>query len=592
MRIVFSNEFSKTIDHPFAVYDYDESLIQNPWYIDVRGVVSQKADQWLTDIQQSHTNVSQFFLGFSKWWWVTKASRLDARPWGQEELFKPLFFARAIYNWIEQNPDAEKITLFGCHPWTAIFLNEFNVKQKISFSTQGDVAQFWVSVIWQNLRYWLAALVDFVRMLISHVVSGAGQSSISAENLVLYELLPDGDIQTGHRYYFGSLFDVIQQQNKNAIAIGCITGFFHRLNNLREKISAARNTVLVLDRLSILDCLEALGHTMLLGVANLAFLLKGLVCRIDGKKSRLFWPFYMSHEFIQGSALRRICLYYAIRRLIRQAKARQVIYPYEEKEIERAILYACQDCGVKAVGYTPHPQHRFELALKDFPSPAAPKPERYAVCGEAYASYFRDYCRKDPSRIEVWGSGKGTNGAVHELRRLNQADLSILVVISHPKELDVFGSWLRAENQLTQNKHYQIRLYRAVDYKSQLAKLEVMQKQFNFVEEATGELVDNINQSDLVLFSGTSAGLLAVRHGRLAIHVFLGDFFQINPCFDQIEPMLYCSSAQQLIVQLDKLSALSGRDLTELHNGQKALVNQIFSEPQPERIIKTLCSVN
>ena len=93
MKIIFESEGLNHTDTPFAVYNYDEVLAKHTNYIDIRRIIKDRGDAWLDEIQGSFSGLSTKFLRYTRWWWITPMSRLDARSWGQEYVLKPLFFA-------------------------------------------------------------------------------------------------------------------------------------------------------------------------------------------------------------------------------------------------------------------------------------------------------------------------------------------------------------------------------------------------------------------------------------------------------------------------------------------------------------------
>ena len=126
MKIVFKRHVPANIDAPFGIYEYDETLVQHPLYVDIRGIVRENCWAWLDEVQKSHANVSRSFLRYTRWWWVTWMSRLDVRPWGQEPIVKPLLFSKAVLEWTKLNENIDVIFLIGCDPLVSIYLREFD----------------------------------------------------------------------------------------------------------------------------------------------------------------------------------------------------------------------------------------------------------------------------------------------------------------------------------------------------------------------------------------------------------------------------------------------------------------------------------
>ena len=299
-----------------------------------------------------------------------------------------------------------------------------------------------------------------------------------------------------------------------------------------------------------------------------------LPCNIGEESSNIFFKYYMFNELGRFSCLSQILCYSALRRLFYQNNYKLAVYPYEEKGVERAILFACNEYGVRTIGYTPHPQHNLALALRDVYSPISPKPSSYAFCGPAYIEYFTLWGKKKPDKMKVWGSGKSIKGSLIK-QEFNRHELKIIALLSHPNELRVFGSWLQAENRLRNNTYYLIRIYKPA-YKAFEKDLKRLIREFNFIEESQGSLIEDMDKCNLAIFSGTSAGIEAINNGYLALYTDLNDFFEINPCFDDLNVMLPCYSAKEFADRLDEICLMDNISLIELHKKQLSLTKNIF----------------
>ena len=283
-----------------------------------------------------------------------------------------------------------------------------------------------------------------------------------------------------------------------------------------------------------------------------------------------------------------ICTYRVLRRLLKNSPCSLLIYPYEEKGIERAMLYACQENNVRVMGYTPHPQHWLALSLKDTKQQQGLRPSRYAVCGKAYIDYLRNWAGKS-EEISVWGSGK----TFHRLENLTEfgAQLKVLLLVSHPNELKVFSSWLQYNPSMTKNIHYFFRPYGALKSTDAERILSELDNKYSCITITSESLYEDLAQTDLAVFCATSAGIAAVKHGRLAIHLCLDDFFAMDPCFDNVEPFLSCQSAQEFIDRVQYLKCLTKEDLNIVYEKQQAAAEDIFGKADSNQIKDDLLNV-
>lgn len=586
MKIIFKRKVPHNIDKPFGIYQYDELVAQNPCYIDIRGIVRKKTWVWLDEIQSSHANVARAFLRYTRWWWVTPMSRLDVRPWGQAYLLKPLFFAKAVLEWRKSNPNIDEILLIGCDPLVAVYLKEFDK----TLTLQGDrrILQFLFFVFqgfkssMQVLRTMLKTTCYLIRY---HIFKTSG--NVDSKVIVLYEFVFGHSFVSAHEYFYKSLFDSVSDDETNTIGYACISPQGPNMAEIRTEFVKDRFSFFLLDNITMGDLIIAIFSSIYCLVITLGLVFRRIPCSIEKSFSNLFWPNYLLQELGRGYYLKDICCYRALKTIFKQSECRLVIYPYEEKCIERAILFAAQEHDVNSIGYTPHPQYRLALALRDNFSPLSSKPSKYAVCGPAYIDYFVSWGKKNRNSIKVWGSGKYSKNKLGA-QQINRFNLTVLVLLSHPNELKVFYSWLRAEKRIASSITYLIRVYKAVKHKGFEQVLTPLMREFDCVKKTQGTLIEDLNCCDLVVFCATSAGLVAVNSGYLSIYVDLNDCFQINPCFDDLNVMLHCRSSSEFAARLDQICAMTADSIKELHQRQLSFVEKVFSPIQTSVIKEEL----
>lgn len=580
MKIIFRHNINVNIDKPFGIYQYDELIARNPYYIDIRGIVRGKSWIWLDEIQSSFTNVSKKFLSYTSLWWLTGMSRLDFRPWCQENYVKPLFYAMAVLEWIKVNPGVKEIFLIGCDPMVAAYLKELDN----TLILEGErLDSQYIYFIFQALRRSAFAiylmLVEAYRIAKNHAFKPL--TNIKYQIIVLYELISGLPITSGYKYFYGSLFDSMSNMGENSIGYSCIeytTGLNPKKD--REEFLKNKSLFFLLDNINIGYLIIGILKNIYIILVTLIMIFTKLQCSINRDYSFWFWKNYLFHGLARITCLSEICAYFALKTLLKRSpQCKLIIYPYEEKGLERAYLFACQEQGIRTIGYTPHPQYRSAVSLRDNLSLQSPKPSRYAVCGSAYVDYFVSWGKKDRNIISVWGSEKSYRYSP-ETRRINQSHLKILLLISHPNELKVFYSWLRAEERLLRSVTYIVRVYKGV-YNEEFEKvLTQLNNEFDCIKESNDEFEKDLRQCDLAVFCATSAGPLTVNRGYLAIYVDLNDFLDINPCFDDLDEMLPCRTSEEFAKRLDEIRKMNTDSIEYLYHKQVLLTERIFSPIQ------------
>ncbi len=585
MKIIFLAETPQNIVSPFAIYKHDEVLAGHADYINIREIIQNRGDEWLDEINKSFARLSSKFLRFTRWWWVAGMSRLDARPWAQEQLFKPLFFARAFLEWLSVHQDVEEVFLIGCPREVASYLKEFKEDLVMKRDKQ------WTPRVVSLFKYLFIAVLKLlknaVHILRHHLFRKA--SFIKSDVLVLYESVTNVSLASGYKFHYDGLFDALSVKKNVSIVYGCIDSVFSPVKNFRREID--EKVFFVIDNIGFGGFLKSIFLNIYLIFLTGWISLTKNSCQFGKYESFHFWPNYLLNELSRSFFLSQIGSYYALKNIFRRHLYQCVISTYEEKMIERAALFSCREAGIPVIGYTPHPQHSLALCLRNVHEPYAPKPDRYAVCGSKYVDYFLSWGNKSPDSITVWGSKKSLSRDL-KVKSLSRKNLKVLVLISHPNELKVFHSWLRAEQRLTYGVRYFLRIYQAVNSRIFSEEINSMTGQFNCVEEIHGDFKEDVDVSDLAVFCGTSAGLLAVNYGLISIHLGLDDFFKINPCFNDLSSMLTCASAAQFADRLDEVCGLDENSMGEVYRRQKEFVDQVFSPIQELTIERDIVAAN
>lgn len=588
MRIIFISHPPKNITKPFAIYKYDEVLAGDPSYIDIRKIIKNRGNEWLDEINESFVQLSSKFVRHTRWWWVTGMSRLDARPWVQEHLFKPLFFARAVLEWCSLNQGVKEVYLAGCSHEVAMYLKEFKKDLVVDEEARWIFPSFFIFFLFKHVLVAILKLFKNVAHVLRHHLFRK-RVFIKSDVLVLYESVANASLTSGYKFYYDGLFDGASIAQNNSIVYGCIDSVFSPVKELRRETDD--KVFFVLDHISFFGFAKSIFLNIYLIFLTVRISLNKNLCKCEGYQSSRFWPNYLISELSRTFFLSQICSYNALNNIFKQHKYRCVVSTYEEKIIERAVLFSCQEAGIPVIGYIPHPQHSLALALRDVYKPHAPKPGRYAVCGPRYIDYFLSWGKKKPGSITVWGSKKSSTHHF-KMKQLSRNNLKVLLLISHPNELCIFYSWLCLEQRLTSGIRYFLRIYKAANCRKFLEELKIITDRFDFVEEVGGDLKDNVDLCDLAGFCATSAGLLVVNYGLISIHLGLDDFFEINPCFNDVNAMLSCSSAKQFADRIDVLCGLDAHGLSGAYQEELNFVNQVFSPVQEQNIKREIMGID
>jgi len=579
MKIILLANFPENLNKPFAAYQYNEVLVSRGGYINIPEIIAEKSDDWLNDINKSFADLSRRFQKQTRWWWATGASRIDLRPWGQEAMFKPLFFARAVLYWLSTHPGTNEIFLVCAPKEVEIYIKEFKADIVIE-SRQAELIAipFIISLFGHLMVVFLKSIKNAGYIIWNHLFYK--RDVLKSKLLVIYDLISDVTLVEGHKYFYDGLFEEDGAEGEGFV-FGCIDNPSSPVTKLRSQLN--EEIFFLLDYITLIGFIKSIGINIYIHVLLSWECLWRKKYYFGNFVTSRFWPHYLLKELSRGTVLYTICCYYALNEVLDSHKYDCLIYTYEEKALERAILFSTSEKNIKTIGYIPHPQHRLALSMRDAYEPYAPKPDAYAVCGDKYVDYLRTWCKKESSAISVWGSKKSFREDF-QAQKYDRTNLKVLLTLSHPNELGVFCSWLECDTKLTQGVTYYLRFYKEAGLNKFQEQFNLITKKFDCVQEIEGSLKENFEFCDLTVFCATSAGLLGVNGGKIAIHLCLDDFFATNPCFDDTEFMLSCRTAEDFSNRLDALCSLDDRAISEIYKNELDFVSTIFHPIQKQSL--------
>jgi hypothetical protein len=439
------------------------------------------------------------------------------------------------------------------------------------------------------------ALVDAARQLGALLRHYAWRSPSLPRTRVLFysHVLEGGSFAAVGDHFFGAMLDVAEARGRDEVLLGL---FLHadadRPAAERALRARGRRACFVLDHLRLVDiawtarqllhCVRAFGREP----PELAPL------RIGGWASRSFASHYFVREVRRWLPVTELAMYRAMRRLLAASGARTVVYPYEEKGVERAIVRAAAETGgVRTLAYG-HPVHtRAHLALRTRRgAPNPPAPDGLLVTGPEAARFLVEWGGKAPARVVAVGSPRHltprprTGG-----RRESGVRLRVLVVVGHAFEVTGFANLVQARPDLAESHDVLVRSYRFNWHDEQAAAIRRLHTFAPSIRVDDREsLVDQLAWCDAVVFESTTVGVQAMLAGRLAVHTTLHDVFPADPLLGHDGVFARCGGADELAEALAQAAALGEEEEARIVARQRELAVAILAPLDRARFLETL----
>lgn len=321
-------------------------------------------------------------------------------------------------------------------------------------------------------------------------------------------------------------------------------------------LDAAGERRAVLEHLARKDR-RGLIYTDLLGLSDLP----GLLSQAAGLRRRLSALASQAPPFVPGFAERFLaaCLgrlplvelgvRLAFERLLADSGARAVLYPYEEKGIERAILSAARG-RAKTLAFAHAIYNDGHLYAR---AKGAPRPDLLLATGPAARDWWVREAGWPADRVRSIGSPRHPGAPLPA--STPGRPLKVLFFAGYEHEVPALARWVERDPGLFAGCELRVRPYPYKWAEGQEKGLALLRRLIPSLKVDLDPLDDQVRWCDLTLFDSTSAGFHAMLRGRPAVRVALHDAFETDPTAGKggegIVPR--CGSPEELKAALARL---------------------------------------
>jgi hypothetical protein len=287
-------------------------------------------------------------------------------------------------------------------------------------------------------------------------------------------------------------------------------------------------------------------------------------------------------------------VYRAARRLLAASPAvRTIVYPYEEKGVERAWLMAARSHELTTAGFAHAAHTRWHLALRtrDAADATPPQPTRVLATGERARVFLVTWARKPAATTIAVGSPRHRGPlAGRRSASARRRGLRALVIGGHGFELGQLANLVAAHAAFGPGDDVLVRTY---DYAWAAAQADGVRRLAASVpglRVGAETLDEQLAWADVAIFDSTTAGLQAMLAGRLAIRVALHDVFDTEPLQGAAGIFARCRSGEELAAALAIARELDDASYDAWAERQRALAESILSPLDADALVRTLGS--
>lgn len=563
-------------------YDHEPVTVDGWSTCDVREIIHVHEDAWLSEIESWHRELSEQAIGLTRWWWLSLGSRLILwRTTGSFSL-KPILFALAVIKLCDRSANG-KIWIVDAPDELTTYLSEWSRQAKTVQLTDlrvktaiGDAGYKFFSAV----KVWLK-IVRLVVYLVLHATFRRKKKRSRPARLIVSSLILNPNlISTIGDHFFGHMLDNIPGVTSEDV-IWKYEDQPTNLSIIRSKLEGmGRRVCFNADLFCWSDLWFALctGFTITRALNKLTASPPPL--RIDGLVTSSFPHYFIANLVIRNFPLSELILYKQFSKLILESGASVIIYPYEEKPAERAMLLAVQDNApqIRTIGFAHAAYSKGHLYIRRGTRGEPPRPDVLAVTGRLALHQFQNF-GVPLEQIVISGSPRHHNVAVDILGSQSKPRKQILFICGLGFEMRIFAALVEKSPNLLDGYELVIRRsYHSWMEEQDAAEARMRAARIVYRCES-GDLMTQIDESDIVLFESTSAGFEAVLRGKLVIRLNLGDIIPTSHFNggDGHDAIKYCHNVNELKKELDQIALLTPSQYAMTIQRQRDLVESLYS---------------
>ena len=593
-RIVLSDALPREGSGMLVHYEHEPVSVIDWLYCDVREVVALNEDRWLSEIEAWHRDLSERATDVTKWWPLLPESRLIL--WQNVTLFelKPILFTLGVMELCTRQSNST-VWIVGAPDDVVGYLSEWDKQgQSVLIERRGAQTTRWNGAgIVETFSFWLKLVKQSVS--ISGHCAFRKRILIQPAKVIVNSLVLNPKLlRIKGDHFFGQMIDRIDDlSDKNTVWIYLDSRLANR-ETRSELVSIKRRAYFMPDFFRWSDLWFAMRTA-----SNVWRALKPIQAscpplHVGDLVSPSFSANFLSSLVTHSPPIFELVLYKQWGRILKESEADTVIYPYEEKPLEHAMLLAVRDFAprVRTIGFAHAAYSKGHLYLRRGCHGEPPRPDIVATTGEIGRKLF-EMVGVPSDQICVIGSPRFCSEERGDKSIKSKRRPQILLLIGYGFELRNFASIVENRPDLFAKYDLVIRRYPYSWFDEQdLAEARLNAAGIVYRSDAS-DLISQIDKSDIVLFESTSAGMEASLRGKLVIHLNLSDIMSTNHFYSEHshEEIKFCRDADELKRQLKYIASLTPEQYAMTAERQRRLVVRLYS-PVDLSVLRSLLEYN
>ena len=554
---------------------FNRACSHNGWRrIDLEHRLFLRQEDFFLSIEKWHTELCIRGADHFKWWWLMSASRLIL--W-HPPIWKPLVFALAAAEEMESITD-NKVYVVGCPGEVAEYLSEFCSGKRVLDERKT------LRVSQDILRNFLVSFKHLIDIIIHIVFCPNRTQNIEGVSPIIiwtYLLSPGAECGCVKDHFFGDMFK--PDAFKYPVHWLC-HGSLRKNSRVCSSVYSKGDRSFIYDWLGISEWWSLVKfffsewwfHRKPFPMPEFVF---------NGYVSSGFARNFASAMINRSVPVAEFAIFLGIKNMLQKISPRALVYPYEEKGVERALLMAVQESkkATKAIGFAHAVYSKGHMFLRRRSQVGAnpPMPDKLLVTGLALKKWLGDWAGWDDERVLVAGSPRWHSMIKREPEGgLSGRPLRILILIGTGYEATELSNQMEVTPEAFGESEVVIRPYPYawdVEQEKAFARIKRIDQQ---IQVSGGTLDLQISWCDVAVYCSTSAGLETMLSGRLTVYLDLNHVFTLNAIDDKIksEYLFGCRNLSELNMLLCDINKMTKEQYSDIAHRQCCLASNIFKE--------------
>ena len=594
-NLYFSDKLQNYESPGFYTHFYNENILAtNKKLISLKLIISKNSNKWTKEFLDWHKELCRLGSENVEDWWLLPASRAITL---ELHLLENLFFCLALIEKTEEDK-IETLEVIGAPIEVYEFLKELKPEWNLKKSIDNEKNNL-VNKLLDQLRIIKYLALILFRSLINTIKGNVAKPK-KGKVLIYSHLIHATIFKTSGDHFFGNMFKSLEQDFPIQ---WLFLSTLRKKNKANELVNEFNNSGFSSCLIQDIINLKYIGsfYKSLFRVSRQLDKIEEVLppLKVNGHCSNRFPKLFFNHLAQKYKPFVELEVYFSFKIYLADSPANIIIYPYEEKGLERAILKAVKEAEqpILTMGYAHalHNDGHLYLSKKHYEEIDIPKPSFVATTGPSSRKWLLTKGYDNSKMIDLGTKRYRDNyGDVPQFfyNRENFKKIKILLICGVTSEVSVFYNLIKDKPEIFKNCELTIRIYPFAHQVLQNSYFDKIEKILPQLQRNSGTLEQQVRNSDIVLFCASSAGLEAILGGRLSIYLNLDNYFNLNPINGKGEfpQSLVCENVQQLDETIQYISKLTTEEYTALLQEERIFAENIYSPPQMEELRKLLNS--